>query len=50
MSEWFTSNWQYVLIGLMVAEKLVKLSPSKKDDIILDSIIKPIINYFKPKK
>tara|TARA_Y100000593_G_scaffold27484_1_gene54950 strand:- start:7363 stop:7512 length:150 start_codon:yes stop_codon:yes gene_type:complete len=48
--EWLTNNWEWCLIALMIAEKAVKLSPSDKDDIILDSIIKPIINLFKPKK
>jgi hypothetical protein len=48
--EWLTSNWEWCLIALMIAEKVVKLSPSKNDDIILDSIVKPIINLFKPKK
>jgi len=34
----------------MVLEKAVKLSPSKKDDILFDSIIKPMFNMFKPGK
>jgi hypothetical protein len=48
--EWLANNWEWVLIGFMVLEKIVKLSPSKKDDIILDTIIKPIFNMLKPKK
>ena len=44
------SNWEYILLGFMVLEKVVKLSPSKKDDILFDSIIKPILNMFAPKK
>ena len=48
--EWFSTNWEWCLIGLMIAEKLVKISPSKKDDIILDSIIKPLLNLLKPKE
>ena len=36
--EWFTSNWEWCLIGFMVAEKLVKISPTKYDDILLDFI------------
>ena len=43
------NNWEYVLIAIMVAEKIVKLSPSQNDDIILDSIIKPLLNLLKPK-
>ena len=39
-----TANWEWVLLGFMVLEKVVKLSPSKKDDILFDSIIKPIFN------
>ena len=48
--DWLTNNWEWCLIALMIAEKVVKLSPSKTDDIILDSIVKPILNLFKPKK
>ena len=36
--EWLAGNWEWVLIGFMVAEKLVKLSPTKYDDIILDMV------------
>ena len=41
------SNWEYVLLAFMVLEKLIKLSPSKKDDILLDSILKPLFNMLK---
>ena len=50
MSEWMIANWEYVLLGFYVLEKIVKLSPSKNDDIILDSILKPIFNMFSGKK
>ena len=50
MSEWMMANWEYVLLGFYVLEKVVKLSPSKKDDIIFDSILKPIFNMFSGKK
>ena len=50
MSEWMMANWEYVLLGFFVLEKVVKLSPSKKDDIIFDSILKPIFNMFAGKK
>ena len=50
MFSFLTNNWEWCLIALMIAEKVVKLSPSKNDDIILDSIVKPILNLFKPKK
>jgi len=44
-----TSNWEYVLLAVYVIEKVVKLSPSKKDDVIFDMIIKPIIDKVKGK-
>ena len=37
--EWITTNWEWILLGFYTLEKIVKLSPSKKDDIIFDSII-----------
>ena len=44
-----TSNWEYILLALYVVEKLVKLSPSKKDDVIFDMVLKPIIDKVKGK-
>ena len=49
MLESLTSNWEYVLLALYVLEKVVKLSPSKKDDVIFDMIIKPIVDKVKGK-
>ena len=49
MIELLTSNWEYVLLALYVLEKGVKLSPSKKDDVIFDMIIKPIVDKIKAK-
>jgi hypothetical protein len=46
---WITSNWEYVLLAMYVIEKVVKLSPSKKDDVIFDMILKPIIDKVKGK-
>jgi len=42
-----TSNWEYILLALYVVEKVIKLSPSKKDDVIFDMILKPVINKLK---
>jgi hypothetical protein len=42
-----TANWEYILLGLYVLEKVIKLSPSKKDDLIFDMILKPIIDKIK---
>jgi|TARA_R100001082_G_scaffold1376_1_gene1149 hypothetical protein len=36
--EWLQANWEYVLIGFYTLEKVVKLSPSKKDDIVFDVV------------
>jgi len=36
--EWIVANWEWVLLGFMVCEKLVKMSPSEKDDILLDVV------------
>ena len=43
------ANWEWVLLALYVVEKVVKLSPSKKDDVIFDMVIKPIVNMIKGK-
>tara|TARA_R100000742_G_C4251070_1_gene69393 strand:- start:198 stop:344 length:147 start_codon:yes stop_codon:yes gene_type:complete len=43
------ANWEWVLLGLYVIEKAIKLSPSKKDDVIFDMIIKPIVDKVKGK-
>ena len=49
MMSFLTSNWEWVLLALYVVEKAVKLSPSTKDDVIWDMIIKPVIDKMKGK-
>ena len=49
MLELITSNWEYVLLALYVLEKGIKLSPSKKDDLVFDMVLKPIIDKIKGK-
>jgi len=44
-----TGNWEWIMLALYVIEKVVKLSPSKKDDVIFDMLIKPILNKVKGK-
>ena len=44
-----TSNWEWVLLAMYVVEKVVKLSPSKKDDVIWDMVLKPIVDKIKSK-
>ena len=47
MMGFITSNWEWILLALYVVEKAIKLSPSKKDDVIFDMILKPIIDKIK---
>jgi len=49
MFSFLTSNWEWVLLALYVIEKAIKLSPSKKDDLVWDMIIKPVIDKVKGK-
>ena len=42
MTEWIAENWEYVLIVIYALEKIVKLTPTDKDDIIFDMVIKPV--------
>ena len=34
--DWMLKNWQWLLAGFYVAEKIVKLTPTKYDDIVVD--------------
>lgn len=36
--DFIVMNWEWFLLGFMVAEKLVKLSPTQADDILLDVV------------
>ena len=49
MMEFLTSNWEWCLLGLYVLEKGIKLSPSKKDDMIWDMILTPIMDKLRGK-
>ena len=42
-----TSNWEWFLLALYILEKGIKLSPSKKDDLIWDMVLKPIVDKIK---
>jgi hypothetical protein len=50
MIEWIAANWEYVLVGIYEIEKIVKLTPTKYDDILFDMILKPIKEKFAPSK
>jgi hypothetical protein len=50
MSEFIVENWEWILLGFYTIEKIVRLSPSKKDDVIFDMILKPIWTAVTKKK
>jgi|TARA_B100001971_G_scaffold80374_1_gene74144 hypothetical protein len=50
MSEWVVANWEYILVAVYALEKIVKLTPTKYDDIIFDMILKPIKDKIAPSK
>ena len=49
MMSFLTTNWEWILLGLYVVEKAIKLSPSKKDDLVWDMVLKPIVEKIKGK-
>ena len=36
--EWLLANWEIVIVVFFCLEKIVKLSPSEKDDILVDVV------------
>ena len=44
-----TDNWEWCMQALYVLEKGIKLSPSKKDDLDWDMVLKPIVDKIKGK-
>ena len=50
MTEFIAANWEYILVVIYALEKIVKLTPTKYDDIVFDMILKPIKEKFAPKK
>ena len=49
MLDLLTANWEWFLLGLYVLEKAIKLSPSKKDDLVWDMVLKPLVDKIKGK-
>tara|TARA_R100000808_G_scaffold7129_1_gene21016 strand:+ start:1042 stop:1197 length:156 start_codon:yes stop_codon:yes gene_type:complete len=41
--EWILGNWEMVMIGVLVIDKVVALSPSKMDDLLWSSIKKVLL-------
>jgi len=46
MIEWITANWPTCLAIFYGLEKLVKLTPSKYDDILIDVIFNSVKKVF----
>ena len=44
-----SANWEWFLLALYVVEKVIKLSPSKKDDVVCDMVIKPLSDKLRVK-
>ena len=49
MMTFITANWEWILLGLYVLEKAIKLSPTKADDLVWDMVLKPIVDKIKGK-
>lgn len=47
MFSFILSNWMWFLLGFFIAEKIVKLTPSKNDDILFDIIVANIVKFCK---
>ena len=50
MTEFIAANWEYILVVIYALEKIVKMTPTKYDDILFDMILKPIKEKFSPSK
>ena len=50
MSAWFLANWEWVLLGFYVIEKVIKLTPTTKDDVLFDMVLEPLFNAIRGKK
>ena len=47
MFEYLTANWEWFLLALYVLEKGILLSPTKKDDLVWDMVLRPIVDKIK---
>tara|TARA_R100000458_G_C8265201_1_gene240322 strand:- start:225 stop:401 length:177 start_codon:yes stop_codon:yes gene_type:complete len=53
LTQWLTDNWQTVIVIFFCLEKVVKLSPSKNDDILVDVLfngVKQLVNKTEEKE
>lgn len=42
-----SDNWYWCVVALFVAEKIVKVTPIKYDDIVFDMVITPAFSKIK---
>ena len=49
MIEYIIQNWEYFLLGFMILEKVVKITPFKWDDILVDGLKEVLIQLGKMK-
>ena len=49
MFDLLTANWEWFLLALYVLENVIKLSPSKKDDLVWDMVLKPLSDKLRGK-
>ncbi len=45
--EFFSKNWMWIMIAFWAAEKVVKLTPTRYDDILIDMIVGPVLQQIK---
>ena len=45
--EWLSVNWEIVIVAFFCLEKIVKLSPSDKDDILVDVVWQGLVKMLK---
>ena len=38
LTAWALANWEWIMLGFYKLEKIVKLTPTDKDDILLDVV------------
>ena len=50
MMEFLTAHLEMFVIGFFVLEKVVKLTPTKYDDIVFDMLLSPIAERLGVKK
>ena len=47
ITKWCVNNYGILIAGFVLLEKVVKVTPTKFDDILLDMILKPIVTNLK---